>query len=220
MITDTLGQVRELRVTYSSAGGWGISGQADTYSADFVSVWGTASASALRILDAAWSGRQVVITRQDPRYPDDPKRRIVDTEATALAAEKVEKWHDRLNEWMFDESVARREEMERRWNTQYNRFVPPHLPGRVDGGTARAERRVPFPGPVRTPEDRRGADRPRRRLPPRPLRRRRQDRHNGRRGDADAPAGYPPESRFWWYRTRWSHSSAWSSCARSPTRRC
>ena len=128
MITDTLGSIRDLRVTYSSAGGWGISGQADTYSADFVSVWGTASASALRILDAAWSGRQVVITRPDPRYPDDPRRRIVDTEATALAAEKVEKWHDRLNEWMFDDSVARREEMERRWNTQYNRFVPPTYP--------------------------------------------------------------------------------------------
>lgn len=128
LITETLGPVRDLRVTYSSAGGWGVSGQADTYSADFVSVWGTASASALRILDAAWSGRQVVITRQDPRYPDDPKRRVVDTEATALAAQKVEKWHDRLNEWMFDESITRREEMERRWNMQYNRFVPPSFP--------------------------------------------------------------------------------------------
>ena len=181
MITDTLGPVRDLRVTYSAAGGWGVSGEADTYSADFVSVWGTANASAMRVLDAAWSGRQMVITRQDPRYPDDAKRRIVDTEATALAAEKVEKWHDRLNEWMFDESIAR----PRGDGATVEHAIQPlrsaYLPGRVDGGTAGAERRVPRDGPVRAPEDGSGADRAGRRLSAGALRRRGEGRSRWRR---------------------------------------
>ena len=128
MIEDTLGRVSDLKVTYSESGGWGISGRSDGYSSDFVSTWGTEGATALRILDHAWSNRQVVVTKPDPKYPGEKGRRVVDVEATALAAEKVEKWHERLNEWMFDLAPTRREEMERRWNEQFNRFVPPRYP--------------------------------------------------------------------------------------------
>ena len=125
MITDTLGDVRKLVVSYNERGGWGITGIAPTYDPRYHHEWGTGSMNAICILDAAWTGRQPIVYMP---HPTDPDRRVVDNEATVAAAEKVERWHDRLVEWMFDERRDRSDQLAHRWNERYNRFVSPQFP--------------------------------------------------------------------------------------------
>ena len=127
MILSTLGKVNNLNVSWSESGGWGIRGDAPSAWLRYHTEWGTSEVNAVRVLDAAWSGRQIQVKKPDPNDPEG-KKRILDVAATVAAAEKVDKWHSRLVEWMFDDDTDRSAEMARRWNEKYNRFVAPQFP--------------------------------------------------------------------------------------------
>ena len=118
----------ELEVSYDRTSGWTIKGP--KYGKWGNSRWSTDQRSACQLLDLAWSGRRVLLTKPDPDRPASGNRqpRIPDPVATAEAVEKIQRWETRLTEWMFTEDPDRSEMFTARWNRRYRRYVEPQYP--------------------------------------------------------------------------------------------
>lgn len=129
-IADTLDiDVSQFQLNYTEAGvGWTLRADgAYTAGETFTSEWGTGDRHAFKIVESALRNANVKVNRSVKT--ENGKKDVLDPEATAEAAEKVEAWQTRFREWLFFDDPARAEEMAARYNDAVGGWVPPSFSG-------------------------------------------------------------------------------------------
>ncbi|MFP5373245.1 MAG: hypothetical protein ACLGI3_21235, partial [Actinomycetes bacterium] len=89
------------------------------------SVWGTARADAVAILQSSLN--QTPVTVSDP-HPDDPNKRVVNPAETLAAREKQEALGERFSQWVW-EDAERAERLTAVYNRLFNSTVLPRYDG-------------------------------------------------------------------------------------------
>ena len=126
------GPMKDLEVTYTASGGWGISatGPADAYSADYES-FGTDAKRPIAVMDIAWSGKTTQVTMMvETIRPDGSigEKEVGDPVQTQALQEQVDRLHASLNEWMWNDDPERCDRFARRWNEKYRSWRRPEYP--------------------------------------------------------------------------------------------
>lgn len=116
-----------------STGTWVVSGVPGT-STQLNVVWGTKDVGALRLMELAMNQKQPKVTR----YAGSGKPPVVDPEATAVAASKMQALKDEFKRWLWSD-MSRADRLAVKYNEMFNNVVFPtwdgshlELPGKVD----------------------------------------------------------------------------------------
>lgn len=117
---------RRLKVEYSEATGrWSVTGGSALVAPDAELKWGTRHKRALELLQSALNRSTISIMAADP---EDPKKRVLDPEATAAANERVRELTAAWDSWVFADP-ARAARLCALYNRRVNRIVPPRFDG-------------------------------------------------------------------------------------------
>lgn len=122
----TAADARRLSVGYSAeTGRWSVTGASALVAPDAELRWGTRHKRALELLQSALNRSTIAIMMPDP---SDPKRKVLDPEATAAANERVRELTAEWDSWVFSDP-ARAGRLCAVYNRRVNRIVPPRFGG-------------------------------------------------------------------------------------------